>query len=220
MADHSRAGILLVAHGTVSDLSDLPEFVARIRHGRPAPAGLVEELRRRYEAIGGSPLLRVTEQQARALESKSGLPVLLGMRLWEPSVEAALREAARRGITRLVLLPLAPFSVDVYAAAARRSLDAVRSELGASTPELVVCEPWGTEPAFIEAQRRALASSLALATRTPYSAVMLTAHSLPRAAIRAGDRYQAEVEASAEAVAERLGRHCELVLSEPGRRRR
>jgi ferrochelatase len=216
MAEHSRAGILLVAHGTVSDLSDLPEFVARIRHGRPAPPGLVEELLHRYEAIGGSPLLRVTEEQARALEAKSGLPVLLGMRLWEPSVEAALREAARRGIRRLVLVPLAPFSVAVYGAAARRSLEAVQGELGASAPELVVCEPWGTEPAFVEAQRTALASSLALATRTPYSAVMLTAHSLPRAAIRAGDRYQAEVEASAQAVAERLGRPCELCYQSQG----
>src|SRR5450432_4066854 len=173
----SRAGILLVAHGTVSDLHDLPAFVARIRHGRPAPPGLVEELRRRYEAIGGSPLLRVTEQQARALESKSGLPVLLGMRLWEPSVEAALREAARRGITRLVLLPLAPFSVDVYAAAARRALETVRAELGPSTPELVVCEPWGCEPAFVEAQRSALAARLG--SVSPGSAVVLTAHSLP-----------------------------------------
>ena len=101
-------GILLVAHGTVAAVSDLPAFVARIRHGRPAPPGLVEELTRRYAAIGGSPLLRVTEEQARALERSTGLPVLLGMRLWEPSVEEAFREAARRDLTRLVLVPLAP----------------------------------------------------------------------------------------------------------------
>jgi ferrochelatase len=214
MAPSARAGILLVAHGTVSNLDDLPAFVARIRHGRPPPPGLVEELRHRYEAIGGSPLLRVTEEQGRALELKTGLPVLLGMRLWEPSVEAALREAARREIARLVVLPLAPFSVDVYGAAARRSLESVRAELGASTPELVVCEPWGSEPAFVEAQRSALAERLAQSA--PNSAVVLTAHSLPRAAIRAGDRYQAEVEASARAVAQRLGQSCELCYQSQG----
>lgn len=213
MAQSARDAILLVAHGTVSDLGDLPAFVARIRHGRPAPPGLVEELTRRYQAIGGSPLLRVTEQQARALELESGLPVLLGMRLWEPSVEAALREAARRELTRLVLVPLAPFSVDVYAAAARRSLEAVRAELGASTPELVACQPWGTEPAFVDAQRELLAERLA---QLGECKVVLTAHSLPRAAIRAGDRYQAEVEASARAVAARLGRECELSYQSQG----
>ncbi|HEX3774623.1 MAG TPA: ferrochelatase [Polyangiaceae bacterium] len=209
----SRDGILLVAHGTVSDLDDLPAFVARIRHGRPAPPGLVEELHRRYEAIGGSPLLRITEQQARALEAQSGLPVLLGMRLWEPSVESALREAARRELLRLALVPLAPFSVGVYGAAAQRSLEALRTEFGASAPELVVCEAWGSEPAFVDAQVAALSKH---AEKAPDSAVVLTAHSLPRAAIRAGDRYQAEVEACARAVGERLGQSCELCYQSQG----
>jgi len=107
----------------VSRLDELPGFVARIRHGRPPPPGLIEDLTHRYQAIGGSPLLRVTADQARALSVHSGLPVLLGMRLWEPSVEDALREAARQGLSRLVFIPLAPFSVDVYGAAARRSLE-------------------------------------------------------------------------------------------------
>jgi len=209
-----RTGILLVAHGTVADVSELPAFVARIRHGRPAPPGLVDELTRRYQAIGGSPLLRVTQEQARALEARSGLPVLLGMRLWEPSVEDAFREAARRSLTRLVLVPLAPFSVEVYSAAARRSLESVRAELGSATPELVVSEAWGTEPAFVEAHCAALRAPLRIDSRE--SAVLLTAHSLPRAAIRAGDRYQAEVEACARAIAERLGRPCELAYQSQG----
>jgi ferrochelatase len=214
MISSPNTAILLVAHGTVSDLSDLPAFVARIRHGRPPPPGLIDELRRRYEAIGGSPLLRVTGEQARALEAHTGLPVLLGMRLWEPSVESAFVEATRREIKRVVLVPLAPFSVDVYGAAARRSLETVRAELGARTPELVLCEPWGCEPAFIAAQCAALTALLRIDSRD--SAVMLTAHSLPRAAIRAGDRYQAEVEACASAIAERLGRPCELAYQSQG----
>jgi ferrochelatase len=214
MIDSPNTAILLVAHGTVSELTDLPEFLARIRHGRPPPPGLVDELRRRYEAIGGSPLLRVTEQQARALEAHTGLPVLLGMRLWEPSVEAAFRDAARRELERLVLVPLAPFSVDVYGAAARRSLEAVRAELGARTPELLLCEPWGCEPAFIEAHCSALSAQLRIDSRD--NAVVLTAHSLPRAAIRAGDRYQVEVEACALAIAQRLGRPCQLAYQSQG----
>ena len=214
MSTETSTGILLVAHGTVSDLADLPAFVARIRHGRPPPPGLVQELRHRYDAIGGSPLLRVTEEQTHALEARTGLPVLLGMRLWDPSVESAFRAAASRGITRLVLVPLAPFSVDVYGAAARRSLESVRAELGAATPELLVCEAWGCEPAFVQAQCDALSAHLAIDSRD--SAVMLTAHSLPLVAIRAGDRYQAEVDASARAIAARLGRPCELAYQSQG----
>lgn len=214
MSQANSAAILLVAHGTVADMADMPAFVARIRHGRPAPPGLVDELERRYRAIGGSPLLRVTEEQARALEAYSGLPVLLGMRLWEPSVEGALRQAAQLGIRRLVLVPLAPFSVAVYGAAAQRSLAELRPELGDAAPELVVCDAWGCEPAFIAAHAALLAAQLAIDSRD--SAVVLTAHSLPRAAIRAGDSYQAEVEASAQAIAEVLGRRCELAYQSQG----
>jgi len=90
----------------------------------------------------------------------------------------------------------------------------VRAELAQATPELVVAEPWGTEPAFVEAHCAALRSLLRVDSRD--SAVVLTAHSLPRAAIRAGDRYQAEVEASARAIAERLGRPCELAYQSQG----
>jgi len=207
MAQGSREGILLVAHGTVSALADLPAFVARIRHGRPPPSGLVEELRRRYEAIGGfTALARHRRASARARAENRAAGACSACGCGSRSVEAAFREAARREITRLVLVPLAPFSVEVYGAAARRSLEAVRAELGAKRAGAVVCEPWGTEPAFIEALRVGLAARLALAGAGPDTAVMLTAHSLPSVAIRAGDRYQAEVEASARAVGERPGR--------------
>ena len=115
-------GVLLVAHGTVTDLDDLPEFVLKIRRGRPAPPGLIEELRRRYVAIGGSPLLEITRVQARALAKLLDLPVLVGMRLWHPTVEDVLRAIGGLGLRRLCVLPLAPFSVEVYWQAAQASL--------------------------------------------------------------------------------------------------
>ena len=77
----ARDGVLLVAHGTVEDLDDLGEVLARIRGGRPAPPGFVAELRSRYEAIGGSPLLDVTKAQAARLAERLEVPVLVGMRL-------------------------------------------------------------------------------------------------------------------------------------------
>ena len=122
-------GVLLVAHGTVENLDDLGAFVAKIRHGRPAPPGLVEELRRRYEAIGGSPLLRITHDQAQALAKRLEVPVLSAMRLWEPGVERALAGAEALGLKRLVVIALAPFSQHVYWDAARKSADAARSRV-------------------------------------------------------------------------------------------
>jgi protoporphyrin/coproporphyrin ferrochelatase len=203
-------GVLLVAHGTVQNLDDLAAFLARIRGGRPAPPGFVEELRHRYEAIGGSPLLEVTRAQAQALEQRLGVPVLVGMRLWEPSVEAALEDASRRSLERLAVIPLAPFSVHVYWQAAQKSEAAVRAR-GGTTPELVSAPPWGTHPTFVGAH-----AELIFAHAHAESLVVLTAHSLPIVALRGGDPYERLVRESADAIAARLARPCELAFQSQG----
>jgi ferrochelatase len=205
-----RDGVLLVAHGTVENLDDLGAFLARIRGGRPAPPGFVEELRGRYEAIGGSPLLSVTQAQADALRARLGVPVLVGMRLWDPSVEAALEQAGAAGLERLCVLPLAPFSVHVYWQAAERSQAAVRAR-GASTPELVSAPAWGTHPAFVAAHATAIR-----ARAHPEALVVLTAHSLPLVALRSGDPYERLVRESAEAIGAQLGRPFELAFQSQG----
>ncbi len=196
-------GVLLVAHGTVTDLDDLPAFLQNIRRGRPAPPELLSELRHRYQTIGGSPLLEITRAQAAALSKRLDAPVLVGMRLWRPTVEDVLRGIAGLRLRRLCVLPLAPFSVSVYWAAAQASLEAVRGELGPSTPTLVPTEPWGTEPAFIDGLAAGIRTHLVDDARR--TRVVLTAHSLPTQAIRSGDRYEAEFRACAAAVSQRLG---------------
>jgi protoporphyrin/coproporphyrin ferrochelatase len=207
MSFPANTGVLLVAHGTVENLDDLAAFVQRIRHGRPAPPGLVEELRRRYEAIGGSsPLLQTTRQQAQALAKRLEAPVLVAMRLWDPGVEHALHGAAALGLSRMVLIALAPFSQHVYWDAAVKTAAAAKSSV-----QLVPSAPYAEEPEFVAAQvdlleRHAPASA----------AVVLSAHSLPRIAIERGDPYAHLVEASARAISERLGRPARLCYQSQG----
>jgi ferrochelatase len=206
MSFPANAGVLLVAHGTVDDLDDLGAFVARIRHGRPAPPGLVEELRRRYEAIGGSsPLLQTTREQAQALAKRLEAPVLVAMRLWEPGVEQALVGAAGLGLTRLVVIALAPFSQHVYWDAAVKVAAAAKSSV-----QLVPSAPYGEEPSFVGAHVEAIRGA------SGNAAVVLSAHSLPNVAIQRGDPYARLVEASAAAVAAQLGRPVRLCYQSQG----
>lgn len=200
--------ILLTAHGTVENLDEMPEFLRRIRHGRPAPAELVAELQRRYAAIGGSPLLCLTGDQARLLAEAAALPVFVGMRLSRPELSEALQQAHAAGVTRLAVLPLAPFSVHVYAAAAQRA----RDELGLPL-ELVTAQPFGQAEEFVMAQADLIRPALG----APDSeSLFLTAHSLPCKVIQAGDPYAEQVAASAAAIARRLGRAHELVYQSQG----
>jgi protoporphyrin/coproporphyrin ferrochelatase len=207
---NQRQGALFVAHGTVSDLDEIPAFLARIRHGRPAPPELVAETQRRYHLIGKSPLLEVTREQASRVGARLGIPALVGMRLSDPSVERALEEAVALGLERLVVVPLAPFSVHVYGAHAQKVATGLR-ERGVRVPELVLCPPWGTHPALVRAHADVIRPEL-----TPETLLVLTAHSLPLSVIRGGDGYQTQVGASAHAVGAALGVAYELAYQSQG----
>src|SRR5207253_3969245 len=55
----------LLAHGTPDSLDEMPEYLTRVRGGRPPTPELVLEMRRNYAAIGGrSPLTDITRAQA------------------------------------------------------------------------------------------------------------------------------------------------------------
>lgn len=191
MTEPSPWIVLLLAHGTIAEFDEIPGFLEEIRHGRPAPPELIEEMLARYRAIGGSPLLSQTRRQAEALASRLQLPVRVAMRFSAPRVEDVLRDLTRG--ERVCLLPAAPLSVPVYEAAARRSLASF-----AHPPELFVVEPWGHQPALIEHWSSAIRSALTKAGDT--ARVILTAHSLPTSVIERGDRYQVEFEALARKI--------------------
>jgi protoporphyrin/coproporphyrin ferrochelatase len=201
--------VLLTCHGTVSRTEDLPAFLANIRRGRPTPPAIVEEVRRRFEHIGGSPLMRITAEQAAALAQRLGVPVRIAGRLWEPYPDAVVAELAAEGVTRLVSIPLAPQSVDVYHPSVR--------EAAARHPclEVACAPPWGLEPALIDAFAETVGEALALfpPDDRPRVAVVLTAHSLPQRVIDSGDPYERQFRAMAEAVASRVeaGGHRTLV---------
>ena len=63
-------GVLMMAYGGPDSLEDVQPFLADIRHGRPTPPELLEEITERYRAIGGrSPILEITGAQARGVEA-------------------------------------------------------------------------------------------------------------------------------------------------------
>jgi ferrochelatase len=115
------------------------------------------------------------------------------MRLSPPWVPDVAAELAREGADALVLLPLAPFSVPVYAEAA---------EVALAGTETVRVPAWGTLPGVIGAHVARIEHHL---TRAASEHVVLTAHSLPRQAIEQGDPYARLFEQSAQAIGAALG---------------
>ena len=87
-------GVLLMTYGSPSSLDDVARYLTAVRGGRPPADDLLVEFRRRYEVIGGSPLIERTEAQAAALEHRlgDGWSARAAMRFSEPSIETALRD--------------------------------------------------------------------------------------------------------------------------------
>jgi ferrochelatase len=195
-----RTGVLLMAHGTPSSLDEMPAYLTLVRGGRPPSEELVAEMRHNYQAIGGrSPLTAITEAQADALRARLGpdVPVAVGMRNWSPFIKDALVRLAAAGVARVIGIPMAPqfstLSVQKYIDAARGALpDGVGFE---------AVQSYHVHPLLLEA----FAERVRAADPRPGELVVFTAHSLPRRAIEAGDRYADEVAATARGVAQRAG---------------
>jgi ferrochelatase len=185
--------VVVVSHGTVDNLDDLAPFVTHVRRGRPPPPELVAELRRRYEAIGGSPLNRINARLAEKLALRLEMPVHNASRLWHPFVRDVFTDLARDGLGRVVILPLAQHSVHVYAEDARRAAEGTGLE--------VACAPsWGSRPDLCNAFAMRIAGTLGPPPLADRTLLVLTAHSLPRSVIDGGDPYERDVRASAEAI--------------------
>src|SRR5690349_5847787 len=155
----SQGDLLLLGHGTVENLDDLPPFLVNIRRGRPAPPELVQEIRRRYDAIGGSPLLRISRELATALEKAVGARVHLATRFWHPFAKDVLRGLCPAQGKTLRVVPLAPYSGPVYAAEMRALVEAARAE-GLDPPALACAPSWGTEPLLLDGFADRLRSAL------------------------------------------------------------
>lgn len=189
-----------MAHGTPSNLDEMPEYLRLVRGGRPPSDELVHEMRENYGAIGGrSPLTDLTEAQAGALRARLGpdIPVAVGMRNWHPFIKDALPQLAAAGATRVVGIPMAPqfstLSVQKY-------IDAATAVLPAGM-QFEAVESFHVHPLLVDA----FAARIREAQPKPDELVVFTAHALPVRVIEAGDRYADEVAATAAAVAERAG---------------
>jgi ferrochelatase len=195
--------VLLVGHGTIEHSSDVPEFLRRIRRGRPAPEEFMSEIRRRYDHIGSSPLLRTTEALARALEARLGARVRVAMRYWDPLIPDVVADVCEAGAEKVYVVPVAPFSVHVYAAAVEEALSQ-RLTNQQKSATLRAVAPYGDHPMLVAAHVDAIRPLIA-GKRVDQTTLVLTAHSLPTRVIAMGDPYQVEFEKSARSIGDALG---------------
>lgn len=202
-------GVLLMTFGSPETLDDIPAYMASVRGGRLAAPEVVEEFRRRYALIGGSPLLRITRAQAAALEAQLNAEagvgqrfmVEVGMRHAPPLIADALQSLVARGAQRIAAIILSPQYSPIIMGGYHRAVDAARQQLPAGI-EMSVSTAWHQHPLFLEAITRRVHEAL---TRLPPEErervpVILTAHSLPKAVVDREPEYLVQIQETVRAI--------------------
>src|SRR5690348_9819228 len=193
-----KTAVLLLAHGTPDNVSEIPEYMRNVTAGRPIPNSVTEEVAHRYGLIGRSPLTEITMRQAAMLSEVLSMPVYVGMRNWKPFIADTLKTMRAEGVAHVVTLCLAPqnsrTSVGLYRTAAFKEAAGMAIEF---------IDSWHDHPRLIEAFAERLEAALTKAGRG--TMVVFTAHSVPSRTITDGDPYEQQAKETAALVASAAG---------------
>jgi ferrochelatase len=206
----NKIGVLVMAYGTPGSREEVEPYYTLIRHGRPPSAEQLDDLIRRYEAIGGiSPLNELTQGQvdgiAKGLErlAPGRFDVRFGSKYTSPSIEETSAAFVADGISEVIGLTLTPHSASMGSAEYMTRAHAALGDGVSFHPIL----SWYDTPGFLEilADKVNVAiASLPEALRSD-PLVLFTAHSLPIRILESGDTYPDQLADSAQRIASLAG---------------
>ena len=231
-----KVGVLLFNLGGPETLRDVKPFLYRLFSDpeiihvkfsplRKAIAYMIATFRRKtsegyYSQIGGgSPLRRLTEEQARALADElkrrgRDVETFVGMCTWHPFLFEAVDKIDEANIDSLVILPLFP----QYSVTTTGSGFAVLRELIDKHPQFKkldvqwICS-WADQPTYIESFVQAIQRELGKFTDPEKVHLLFSAHSIPESYVRKGDPYLEQTKETVELIMVRLGRRNPYQLS-------
>ena len=169
--------------------SFLQKFIARYIAHKRAPKS-----RDIYSKIGGgSPLKKITFQQAAALETilneteENDYIVTVAMRYWPPFADQAVEELLRQDVHRITALTLYPHYSRATTGSSISELKKSIARLAPSLPVRYIKE-WPDQPSYVEVLANNIINGLTEFEGQSVE-VVYSAHSLPTSFIKEGDPY-------------------------------
>ncbi len=158
----------------------------------------------------GSPLVVITQKQARAVQAVLGEDVVVdwAMRYGRPSIGERLTALKAAGCDRILVAPLYP----QYSAATTATVfDAVAASLSGMRwqPSLRFLPPYHDDPAYIGALQTSVELALDALPFAP-DTILASFHSLPARTLSLGDPYFCQCMKTARLLQESLGRRLDV----------
>jgi ferrochelatase len=205
--------VLLIGFGGPTRSEEIRPFLDNILRGRPIPKERYEEVVHHYEVMGGrSPYNELTMRQADALRTRLQrdgveIPIIVGMRNWEPYLIDAMRDLVRKRARRVLGFILAAHRCEASWERYQVAVEDARAIIGADAPLIEYPAPWHLHPKFIEAAAARVAEALARFDQheAKSAELIFTAHSIP-VPMDSASGYADQIRESAAAVAAKLGR--------------
>ncbi|GMI81404.1 FUS3-complementing gene 1, ferrochelatase 1 [Hibiscus trionum] len=220
LAADEKLGVLLLNTGGPETLNDVQPFLYNLFSDpdvirlprlfkflqRPlaklVSVFLALRTKERYAAIGGgSPLRRLTDEQAdalrMALEDKNvHADVYVGMRYWYPFIEQAVQQIKRDGITKLVVLPLFPqFSISTTGSSIGVFRQIFEQDAYLSRLPVSVILSWYQRHGYIKSMADLIETELGKFGKPEEVMVLFSAHGVPISYVEdAGDPYKDQME--------------------------
>jgi len=206
--------ILLMAYGGPNFIDEVEPYYMHILRGRKPKPEMLQDLVRRYLAIGGkSPINEITFAQAellgKLLENQfpdEGVPVYVGMKHWHPYIAEAVDKMAEDGITDAVGIVMAPHysqrSVAEYIGYVKEAIGKIGKVIS-----FRFVTSWATHPLLVQCFASKVRQAWAQFSSDIQDKVyfVFTAHSLPKRILEYGDPYPEELMSSCKAVADEVG---------------
>jgi len=232
-----KVGVLLFNLGGPETLADVKPFLYRLFSDpeiihikwsplRKAVAYMIATLRRTksegyYRQIGGgSPLRRLTEDQARALADEfkrrgRSVETFVGMCTWRPFLQDAIERIEKSNLDRLVILPLFPHYSATTTGSGFSVLRGLVGKKNGTFQKLNVqwIRSWADHPTYIDAFAQSIQRELSKFDHPENVQLVFSAHSIPESYVRNGDPYLDETKKSVELIMDRLGRRNPYLLS-------
>src|SRR5947209_15045391 len=158
MTENKKVGVILMTYGSPATLDDIPVYLKHVYGGREASAEVIKEFRRRYDLIGGSPLLRITREQATALQEELNAQhpdgptfhVVAGMRFAPPFI-ADVAPAAADNAQILVGIIMSPQYSPIIMSGYDRALEEAAASLHHPDLTVKISRDWHLQPYFLQA---------------------------------------------------------------------
>jgi ferrochelatase len=173
-----------------------------------------------YRQIGGgSPLRRLTEEQAKALAVElklrgSNAQTFVGMCTWHPFLDEALESIRSSDVEKLVILPLFPqYSVTTTGSGFAVLRKLIEKRLEFKKLNIQWISSWPDQPTYIQSFAQAIERELARFSQSGKVHILFSAHSIPESYVTEGDPYLEQTKKTVELVMDRLGRRNPYQLS-------